>query len=337
MSHRIAILGDGGWGTALGLSLLRGGHAVSIWGPFPDYIAKIRAGGENVDYLPGVRLPPEIGWTADRAQAVEGADVVVLASPTKYFRTVLEGFARLIPPSALVISVAKGLDDRQRHRMTQVAEEVLGAGPVAALSGPSFACEVAAGAPTAVVIACRDAARAAALQTVFNSRRFRVYTSDDVVGVEIGGTLKNVIAIGVGVSDGLGFGHNTRAALITRGLAEIGRIGVALGAHPATFAGLSGMGDLVLTCTSRLSRNHTVGERLGRGETMAAILGGMKQVAEGIANCVTARALARELGVAAPITDEVYAVVMEGKDPRTAVSDLLGRDPKRERDVSLPG
>ena len=329
---RVAIIGDGGWGTALGLTLLRNGHQVRIWGPFPEYIAKIKALGENVDYLPGVRLPPLLEWTSDPAVAVEGADVVVLASPTKYFRSVMGAFAGLVPATALLVSVAKGLDERDHCRMTQVAEDVLGSGAVAALSGPSFACEVAAGAPTAVVIACGDMGRAAALQDVFNSQRFRVYTSDDVVGVELGGTLKNVIAIGVGVSDGLGFGHNARAALITRGLAEMTRVGLALGANPATFAGLSGMGDLVLTCTSRLSRNYTVGERLGRGEKIDAILGGMKQVAEGVTNCVTARALARDVGVPAPITNEIHALVTEGKDPQVAVGALLGRDPRPERD-----
>jgi glycerol-3-phosphate dehydrogenase (NAD(P)+) len=332
MKKRIAVIGDGGWGTALGLTLLRNGHGVRVWGPFPDYITRIRAGGENVDYLPGVKLPPELEWTADAAQAVDGADVVVLASPTKYFRSVISAFAGKIPAGALLVSVAKGLDGQTRHRMTQVAEEVLNLGPVAALSGPSFACEVADRAPTAVVIACQDAERATALQRVFNGPRFRVYTSDDVVGVELGGTLKNVIAVGVGVCDGLGFGHNARAALITRGLAEISRLGLALGAHPATFAGLSGMGDLVLTCTSRLSRNHTVGERLGRGERMETILGGMKQVAEGVDNCITARALAREVGVPVPVTEEVHAIVIEGKDPRAAVDALLGRDPRPERD-----
>ena len=332
MNRTIAIIGDGGWGTALGLTLLRNGHRVRIWGPFADAIERIRGAHENRDFLPGVPLPQELEWTADRAQAVEGAEVVVLASPTKYFRAVVQSFATLIPASARVVSVAKGLDSADNRRMTEVAESLLGSGPVAALSGPSFASEVAAGAPTAVVIACRDAALAAALQAVFNTQRFRVYTSDDVVGVELGGTLKNVIAVGVGVCDGLGLGHNARAALITRGLAEITRLGVAMGAHPATFAGLSGMGDLVLTCTSRLSRNYTVGERMGKGEAIAAIVAGMKQVAEGVENSATARALARQAGVAAPITGEVYALVHEGKAPRDAVESLLGRDPRPERD-----
>jgi glycerol-3-phosphate dehydrogenase (NAD(P)+) len=329
--EQIAIIGDGGWGTALGLALLRNGHSVRIWGPFPEYINCVRASGENKDYLPGVRLPAELDWTADRAHAVAGATVVVLAMPTKYFRTVLTSFSGLIPRSAKVISVAKGLDPTQFRRMTEVAEEILNAGPVAALSGPSFASEVAAGAPTAVVIASPDTNLATSLQTVFNNPKFRVYTATDVIGVELGGTLKNVIAVGVGVSDGLGLGHNARAALVTRGLAEISRIGVAMGAQPSTFAGLSGMGDLVLTCTSRLSRNYSVGERIGRGEKISDILSGMKQVAEGVENSATACSLARHLSVPAPIAMEVHAMLHDGKTPQAAVEALLGRDPKPER------
>jgi glycerol-3-phosphate dehydrogenase (NAD(P)+) len=332
MSSKIAIIGDGGWGTALGLTLLRKGHQVRIWGPFSETIERIRATGENKDYLPGVRLPAELEWTADRGQAVENAEVVVLAMPTKYFKTVLLSFSGFIPSSARLISVAKGLDGEDNRRMTEVAEGILKTGPVAALSGPSFASEVAVGAPTAVVVACRDHALASAMQAVFNAPRFRVYTSDDVVGVELGGTLKNVIAVGVGVCDGLGLGHNARAALITRGLAEMSRLGVAMGAHPGTFAGLSGMGDLVLTCTSRLSRNYSVGERIGKGEKIGDILAGMKQVAEGIENSATARTLAARLGVHAPIAAEVYALVHQAKVPREALESLLGRDPRPERD-----
>ena len=330
---RIAVIGDGGWGTALGLTLLRASHRVRIWSPFPAYAERVCAARENVDYLPGIPLPEDLEFTGDRASAAADAEVVVLAVPTRFFRGVVESFAAFIPGGAQVVSVAKGLDPVTLRRMTEVAEAALGRPCVAALSGPSFASEVAAGAPTAVTIAARDRELAGSLQTVFNTRRFRVYTSDDVVGVELGGTLKNVVAVGVGVSDGLGLGHNARAALITRGLAEITRLGVALGAHPATFAGLSGMGDLVLTCTSRQSRNHTVGERLGRGETVAAILGSMKQVAEGVSNAATVRELARARGVAVPVTDEVHAVLNEGKDPRAAVEALLTRDPRPERDA----
>ena len=329
--EKIAIIGDGGWGTALGLALLRNGHSVRIWGPFPEYIDRVRASSENKDFLPGVRLPAEMEWTADRALAVEKATVVVLAMPTKYFRTVLTSFAGLIPAAARVISVAKGLDSTDNRRMTEVAEGILNAGPVAALSGPSFASEVAVGSPTAVVIACREMALANSLQSVFNSHKFRINTSDDVIGVELGGTLKNVIAVGVGVCDGMGLGHNARAALVTRGLAEITRVGVAMGAQANTFAGLSGMGDLVLTCTSRLSRNYSVGERMGRGEKIAGILAGMKQVAEGVENSATACSLAHHLSVPVPIAQEVHAMVFGGKTPQAAVESLLGRDPKAER------
>ena len=330
---RVAVIGDGGWGTALGLILHRNGHDVRIWGPFPEGIRAIRERGENTDYLPGVPLPAGLHWTADRDEAVAGASVVVLASPTKFMRPVLESFRGRISRSALLVSVAKGFDAATHQRMTQVAESVLDCGPVAALSGPSFAGEVAEGAPTAVVVACRDHGVAVALQNVFNNRRFRIYTSDDPTGVELGGALKNVIAVAAGVCSGIGFGHSAQAALITRGLAEMTRLGVALGANAVTFAGLSGMGDLVLTCTSRLSRNYSVGERLGRGEKLDTILGGMKQVAEGIVNCGTARALSRETGVPAPIVEEVHALVNEGKEPHEAVESLLGRDPRPERDA----
>ena len=328
---KIAIVGDGGWGTALGLVLLGNGHKVTLWGPFPEYIEQMRATRANALYLPGVKLPDGLGLTADRAEAVKGAEIVVLAVPTKFFRQVMQSFAGLMPRDAALVSVAKGFDPATRERMTSVAESVLGAGPVAALSGPSHAEEVAREVPTAVVIACADQDRAALLQRVFLSARFRAYTAADVAGVEMGGALKNVIAIGVGVSDGVGFGDNTRAALMTRGLAEIMRLGCAYGAQAATFAGLSGMGDMIVTCTSRLSRNRGVGERLGRGETIAQILGSMKQVAEGVTNCVTARELARARGIEVPITDEVHAVIYEGKAPLDALASLMMRSAKAER------
>ena len=327
----VAIIGDGGWGTALALVLHANGHAVRVWGPFADYIAEIQHRHRNEKFLPGIELPPDIRWATDKAEAVAGADVVILAMPSRFFRSVLESFASLLPSSVPVLSVTKGLDEKTGKRMTEVAEELLKR-PVAALSGPSLAAEVARGIPTAVTIACADHAIAKTLQDLLMNPSFRVYTSDDVIGVEIGGALKNVIAIAAGVCDGISFGDNTKAALITRGLAEIARLGSALGAHPATFAGLSGMGDLVVTCASRLSRNHTVGERLGRGESIDQILKTMEQVAEGVWTCATARALANKHGVEVPITEEVYAVIHRGKDPRAAVRDLMGRDPKRERE-----
>lgn len=328
---QIAILGDGGWGTALALVLHRNGHRVTLWGPFADYLDEVRRTGENRKFLPRVALPPELTWTSDRAQAVAGAQVVVLAMPSRFYRQVLESFAPLLQGQPRLVSVSKGLDKATHRRLTEVAEEVLGRRPVAALSGPSHAEEVARGIPTAVAIACAGHDIALELQQVFNNPRFRIYTTDDVIGVELGGALKNVIAVAAGISDGIGFGDNSKAALITRGLAEVTRLGVARGAHPETFAGLSGIGDLIVTCASKLSRNRGVGERLGRGEKLEAILGGMEQVAEGIWTCQAALDLARELGVEVPITEQVVAVVHSGVDPRTAVQALMARDPKTER------
>lgn len=330
MASRISIIGDGGWGTALALLLLENGHHVTVWGPFPDYIQTIQQRRENELYLPGVKLPVEINWTADREAAVEKADVVVLAVPTKFMRAVLTSFVGALPPSCRVVSVAKGLDQQTHKRMTQLAEEVIGHAPVAALSGPSHAEEVSRRIPTAVCVASADKEYSRSLQNIFSNKRFRVYTSDDVAGVELGGALKNIVAIGVGISDGIGFGDNTRAALITRGLVEITRFGCALGAKQATFAGLSGLGDLIVTCTSRFSRNRGVGERLGRGETIDHILGDMKQVAEGIWNCSVVRELAHEKKVEIPITEQVYAVIHDGKNPRDAVTSLMTRDLKAE-------
>jgi glycerol-3-phosphate dehydrogenase (NAD(P)+) len=330
MATRISIIGDGGWGTALALLLLENGHHVTVWGPFPDYIKSIETRRENELYLPGVKLPVELKWTSDREAAVEKADVVVLAVPTKFMRQVLSSFAGLLPDSCRVVSVAKGLDQQTHKRMTQLAEEIIGHAPVAALSGPSHAEEVSRKIPTAVCVATASGEDARKLQKTFSNARFRVYTSDDVAGVELGGALKNIIAIGVGVSDGIGFGDNTRAALITRGLAEITRLGCALGAKQATFAGLSGLGDLIVTCTSRFSRNRGVGERLGRGETIEHILADMKQVAEGVGNCTIVRELAREKKVQVPITDEVHAIIRDGKNPHNAVVSLMTRDLKAE-------
>lgn len=327
----VAILGDGGWGTALGLVLHRNGHRVRLWGPFPDYIRVILETRENSKFLPGVTLPQGLEWTADKAFAVDAADVVVLAVPSRFFKQVAAGFAPLIKPHTPVVSVAKGLDKQTHRRLTEIAQEQLNVGPVAALSGPSHAEEVARRVPTAVVIACTDHDRAVALQQVFNSPEFRVYTSDDVVGVELGGALKNVIAVAAGISDGIGFGDNTKAALITRGLAEITRLGIARGAKPETFSGLSGIGDLIVTCASRLSRNRGVGERLGKGEKLADIMAGMEQVAEGIWTCRAALDLANELGVEVPITEQVVAIVHENRDPREAVQALMTREPKREK------
>ena len=329
---KVTIIGDGGWGTALALVLRKNGFDVWVWGPFPAYLDEIRATGENRKFLPGVKLPDTLHWTADRAEAVRGATLVVVAVPSHFFKPVLTSFAGLIPPGVPLVSVTKGFDEETGHLMTELAAEILGRSSVAALSGPSHAEEVARDVPTAVVVASRIPAEQQLLQSLFSSGVFRVYTSDDVLGVQLGGAVKNVIAIAVGACDGLGFGDNTKAALITRGLAEITRLGLAMGARLDTFAGLSGMGDLIVTCGSRHSRNRSVGERLGRGESIDHILKTMEQVSEGVWTCATARTLAKQHGVEVPITEEVYAVIHQGKDPRSAVRDLMGRDPKKERE-----
>ncbi len=331
MKRKIAVIGDGGWGTALALILDRNGHDVTVWGPFQEQIDAVRATGVNEIFLPGVILPESLHWTTDPATAAGHADVIVMAVPTRFYRETAVRFRGMVKPEMRVVSVTKGLDRDTHLPMTAILEKILDIECVAALSGPSHAEETARGIPTAVVVASRGARVCTELQEIFTNRTFRVYTSEDVTGVQIGGALKNVIAIAVGISDGLGFGDNTRAALITRGLTEITRLGTALGCQPATFAGLSGMGDLIVTCTSRHSRNRGVGERLGRGESLAAIIGGMKQEAEGVWNCGNAKALAEKHGVDVPITRQVYSILHEGRSPLHAVESLMSRDLKPEQ------
>ncbi|MDD2455780.1 MAG: NAD(P)-dependent glycerol-3-phosphate dehydrogenase [Kiritimatiellae bacterium] len=326
----ITVIGDGGWGTAAALLLNSYGHKVTVWGPFPDYLEEIRARRENPRFLPGVPLPPGLGWSGDPAAAVAGAEVVILAVPSKFFGDVCRRFAGLIPGEALTVSLTKGLCENTHCRMSELAQDILALEQIAVLSGPSHAEEVARGIPTAVVAAAADETLALRVQSLFSGPRFRVYTSTDPLGVEIGGAVKNVIAIAVGASDGLGFGDNTRAALITRGLAEVTRFGVALGAVPATFAGLSGVGDLIVTCTSRHSRNHTVGERLGRGELIGDILDSMRMVAEGVWNAKVIHTLGLQHGVEMPITDTVHALCHRNLPARDAVESLMSRDAKPE-------
>lgn len=331
MQYKVAVIGDGGWGTALAMVLNSNGHDVTVWSPFQDQIDTILEQNENINFLPDVKLSKEIKWTTDREEAVKDADIAVLAVPTKFYRTVAESFEGLIPAKCKLVSVAKGLDKHTHKRMTETAEEILRTTSVAALSGPSHAEEVARGIPTAVTIASKNNDDSVVLQSAFSNMYFRAYTSSDVIGVELGGALKNIIAVAVGVSDGIGFGDNTRAALITRGLSEMSRLGCKLGARPETFAGLSGMGDLIVTCTSKLSRNRSVGERLGKGEKIEDILNSMKQAAEGVWNCASARELARSINIEVPITEEVYAIIHEEKNPNDAVASLLSRDVKPER------
>lgn len=330
MQTKVAIVGDGGWGTALALVLHQNGHAVTLWGPFPDYLETIRATHGNPRYLPGVHLPDALCWTDDPERATAGASAVVLAVPSRFYADTCNRFRGILPAGADLISVTKGLCPPPHIRMSLLAAELLAHRPVAVLSGPSHAEEVARGVPTAIVAASPDPPQAQRVQRLFGNARFRVYSADDAAGVELGGALKNVIALAVGVSDGLGFGDNTRAALITRGLVEMTRLGVALGARHETFAGLSGMGDLIVTCTSRHSRNRAVGERIGRGESIDRIFGGMPLEAEGFWNCARVAETAQRLGIEAPITEQVDALIRGRITAEEAVSALLARDLKPE-------
>jgi glycerol-3-phosphate dehydrogenase (NAD(P)+) len=328
----VAMLGAGSWGTALAIHLARIGHAVRLWARNPEVVATLRRDRVHRSH-PAIALPPSLEVTDDLAAACDGAEAVALSCPSHAIRALAGAVERHAAPSALVVSTAKGIETDSRLTMSAVLEQVLAgslAGRVAVLSGPSFAREVAQGMPTAVTAAARDLSVAEELQELFNGPTFRVYTSTDTVGVEIGGAVKNVIAVAAGVSDGLGFGSNTRAALITRGLAEISRLAMRLGAERATLAGLAGLGDLVLTCTGDLSRNRQVGLGLGRGLTLDAVLAGMSEVAEGVRNTLSVRELAASVGVEMPITQQMYLLLYENKDARQAVVDLMSRRRKHE-------
>lgn len=328
---KVAIIGDGGWGTAVARLLDSYGHQVTVWGPFADYIEEIRTTLENPRYLPGIKFQPSIQWTADMKEAVAEKDVIVLAVPSKFYKPVCEQVAPLVDPEkVLFVSLTKGVCPETHRRMSEVAEEALKTKRVVVLSGPSHAEEVARRIPTAVTCACADHDLAVVAQNLFNGPRFRVYTTDDVLGVEIGGLVKNVLAIAVGVSDGFGFGDNTRAALVTRGLAEMMRLGIAVGAKVQTLSGLAGVGDLIVTCTSTHSRNHSVGERLGKGQSIDEIMGSMQMVAEGVDNAQLLHDLAAQYGVEMPIADVVYRMCYEKLSVSDAVMMLMERAAKPE-------
>jgi glycerol-3-phosphate dehydrogenase (NAD(P)+) len=327
---KIAVIGDGGWGTANAMLLAGNGHDVTLWGAFPEYVEEMRRTRRNEKFLKGVVLPDSLKLTADRGEAINGAEIVVLAPPSKYFASVVESFKGLITDRHLVVSLTKGLCERTNKRMTELATEILGIKDVVALAGPTHAEEVSRGIPTAIVAACPDEAKAKRVQEVWSGPKFRVYTSPDPVGVEIGGAVKNVIAIAVGCSDGLGYGDNTRAALITRGLAEMKRFVLAYGGKPETLSGLAGIGDLIVTCTSVHSRNHSVGERLGKGEKIGDILGSMQMVAEGVWNSKVVHDLAVKMGVDMPICDLVYNACYNDFDARKAAEMMMNRQLKSE-------
>lgn len=334
MSRTLAVIGAGAWGTALASLLAEKGERVRLWAFEPDVAAGIAATRENTRYLPGIVLPATLEPTTSLADAVGDVEAVLFVAPSHAVAAVAAALAPHLPAGTPVITATKGIEPTTLRLMSALLEETLppSRGPVFALSGPSFAMEVCRHIPTAVVLAGPAGPQASALQRMFLSPTFRVYLSEDRCGVELGGALKNVIALAVGIVDGLGFGDNTRAALITRGLAEMVRLGRAMGADPRTFAGLSGTGDLVLTCTGALSRNRSVGVRVGQGKALADILAETHSVAEGVHTARAARALAERHQIEMPIVRAVCAVLFEGKAPRTAVSDLMDRAARAEMD-----
>ena len=330
-----AVIGGGSWGTALASHLARRGVPTVLWAREPEVVEGINGNRRNPLFLADVELPASLRATRDLEEALSSVALVVSSIPTQFIRATVRPVAGGFAGVEAVVSVSKGIEVESLQVPTQILGSLLpGSVHLIALSGPSFAEEVAAGQPTAVVAAGSDAATVRWVQSVFSNDRFRVYGSDDAISVELGGALKNVIAIATGIVDGLGLGRNARAALITRGLAEMTRLGVARGGNPLTFSGLSGIGDLVLTCTGDLSRNRRVGLELGSGKPIDAILAGMSQVAEGVKTTLAARRLAVAAGVDMPITDQVYQVIYEGKEPRRSVMELMGRDLKDERELS---
>ena len=325
----IAIVGGGSWGTALGVHLARAGTTVRLWAREPEVVQGLRDARRNPWYLADVEVPPGIEATNDLGEAARGASLVVMVVPSEFFAPTLAALGP-VGDDVPILSATKGFDPERHLRMSEVIAARFPRARVAALSGPTFAREVALGLPTAAVIAARDDTLAAGLQRRLGTREFRLYASRDVIGVESGGALKNVMAIATGIADGLGLGENARAALITRGLAEMTRLAVALGAQSATLAGLAGLGDLVLTCTGRLSRNRALGVELARGRSAAAVERETRMIAEGARTVRSALALARRTGVTLPICQEVGAVLFDAKAPAAALATLIERPPRRE-------
>jgi len=329
---KVTVLGDGAWGTALALLLLDNRYDVTLWGAFPDYVDVLTSKRENVKFLPGVKLPESLHITPDIAQAAGEATLLVMAAPAQHVRKVAERLAPHHDRSVPIVSVAKGIENKTHLRPSEIIREIVGRVPVAVLSGPSHAEEVSRKMPTSVSIASTSDELAVAVQQAFTIDYFRPYTTTDPIGVELGGALKNVIGIAAGISDGLGFGDNAKSALITRGLAEITRLGVAMGARRSTFAGLSGIGDLITTCISPHGRNHRCGYQIGRGMTLKAFLATTEQAIEGAWTCISARELAARHGVEMPITEQIHRVLFRNKSARIAVRDLMMRKTRPEED-----
>ncbi len=332
MDAKIAVLGAGAWGTTLANLVAGKAYRVVLWGRDSDQIERMRSSGENERYLPGVPLTPGLELSSDLREAVEGAFCTISAVPCQYMRSVLERAEPFYGQAPRVVCASKGVELSSLKTMSAVVSEALATrNPLyAVLSGPSFAEEVSQGHPTVVSLGCENRAVAEELQHVLSTERFRVYTNDDRMGVELGGAIKNVMALATGIADGLGFGQNARAGLITRGLAEMSRLGISMGGRADTFMGLSGIGDLVLTCTGSLSRNRQVGLRLGSGESLEAIISSMRSVAEGVKTAEALHRLGKRRGVELPITNQVNAILYEEKDPGDAVQELMTRELKAE-------
>lgn len=332
MAEKITIIGAGGWGTALAILLNENGHEVTIYEYFKEYAAQLEKKRENRKFLPGVKLSKTIKITNSIVDAVDGAKIVVLAVPSKFVDIFLEKLKQLkMKKSTMILSVIKGLDTKSLERMSEKIKKALGKNTnLAVLSGPSHAEEVGKKVPTAVIIASKNARTAKYLQKVFSSAYFRVYTSNDMLGVELGGALKNVIAISKGILDGMGLGDNTKAALLTRGMAEMKRLALCMGAKPETLNGLAGFGDLIVTCMSVYSRNRRVGERIGRGEKLSVIVSSMEMVAEGVTTTEAVYKLAKKRKIDMPIVKELYNVLRKNKDPKKAINNLMTRKLKKE-------
>ncbi|MGW1777415.1 NAD(P)H-dependent glycerol-3-phosphate dehydrogenase [Streptomyces sp. NPDC002104] len=330
---KAAVFGTGSWGTAFAMVLADAGCEVVLWGRRQELVDAINSGRTNPDYFPDVELPANIRATTDPAEAAAGADFTVLAVPSQTLRGNLAAWAPLLAPETVLVSLMKGVELGTAKRMSEVIEEVakVPAERIAIVTGPNLAAEIAARQPAASVVACVDEAAAQRLQAACHTPYFRPYTSTDVIGCELGGAVKNVIGLAVGIADGMGLGDNTKGSLITRGLAEATRLGLAMGADPLTFSGLAGLGDLVATCSSPLSRNHTFGTNLGRGMTLEETIAVTKQTAEGVKSCQSVADLARRHGVDMPITDTVVDIVHHGKPTLVALKELMGRSAKPER------
>jgi len=322
------VLGDGGWGTTLAIHLHRRGCRVTLWGAFPEYISLLKKERVNSKFLPGVKIPEKITLTSD-LKNLEKDEIVLIAVPTRYLRKVINSLKEI--SGRKIVSATKGIEADSLKRPSEVITDVSGNKTIAALSGPSISYEVVRGLPTTVVAASQDEKFATEIQALFSDDNFRVYTSDDITGVELGGALKNIVAIAAGICDGMGFGANTKAALLTRGLAEIVRLGCKIGARKETFFGLSGLGDLVTTCVSSHSRNRWFGEQIGKGRSSEEILSRIEMVVEGITTVKSAYRLAKKLEEEMPITEKIYETLYSGKKPQDAVKELMSRAPKKEK------